>query len=170
MTSISLLPSEMYSNPTITSRNIENKDKNISKTVLKDTSTTIMNITLKEFKNNETYKIFKASDIAIEWEGKEANYFQRESIVKNYVTNYYSDEILHDFLHQHLQKEDIMNLEIDGSIRKFESFALRLGFILSFIFLILSLPIFIGFPSLVGVIMSLGIFIFIKLRQWERGS
>lgn len=63
-----------------------------------------------------------------------------------------------------------MQREIDAPILKFENFVTKLGFLLIFVFLLLSLPSFIGYPALVGVLMSVGLPIFIRLRKWERSE
>lgn len=63
-----------------------------------------------------------------------------------------------------------MQNEILQPVIRFERFVTKLGFLLTFLFTLLSLPFFIGYPALVGVIMSMGLPIFVKIRKWERGG
>lgn len=64
----------------------------------------------------------------------------------------------------------IMQKEINKPVIEFEDFVVKIGLFLSALFLLLSLPIFIGYPSLVGTVMSLGLPVFVKIRRWERGE
>lgn len=64
----------------------------------------------------------------------------------------------------------MMQHEIERPIKKFETFVTKLSIILFLFFLLLSLPFLVGAPAVVGVIMSLGLYVFSKIRKWERGE
>ena len=63
-----------------------------------------------------------------------------------------------------------MQNEILNSVISFESFVTKLGFVLTFLFTLLSLPFLIGYPAFLGIVMSMGLPIFVKIRRWERGE
>lgn len=73
-------------------------------------------------------------------------------------------------LQNEIKEMEMVQSEIKEPIIKFESFVVKLGLILALLFSILSLPFFIGLPSLLGLLMSLGLPVFVKLRKWERGE
>lgn len=100
------------------------------------------------------------------------------SVHRSQLTEYDSNEILHsgfvdlnELMELNREKEmKKMQNEILQPVIRFERFVTKLGFLLTFLFTLLSFPFFIGYPALVGVIMSMGLPIFVKIRKWERGG
>lgn len=93
------------------------------------------------------------------------NYFEGKGIELGEAKTYNKSETATN------EKEEIFMLqEMYGSIIKFENLILKLSYLLTIAFLVLTLPIFLGYSSLVGVVMSLGLLLYVKIRRWERSE